>query len=278
MPAEWVARVFVAAGVEASRVAVVGHGAPADACGAPPVGGPSAGSTPTRDGSSSSAGGRPFRVLFHGGALWRKGVDLLLAAWAAAFGPSDGAELVLHASYGDADVFAFLERELERRRARHAPVRLLRQRLTAAELDDLFASADLLVHPSRSEGFGLGLLDAMARGIPAVLPAYGPPLEFVSNGTGFLFPAASARCARPPCARDSRSVFTVDWATDAPLAWGEYEPAALAAALRFAFERPEEVAARGAAARAHVCADLAWERVYAGMRPRLEALAARAAS
>ena len=53
----------------------------------------------------------------------------------------------------------------------------------------LYDAADVYVHPSRSEGWGLGLAEAMARGLPPLLPAYGAPLDFVSNETGFMFPA-----------------------------------------------------------------------------------------
>ena len=47
----------------------------------------------------------------------------------------------------------------------------------------------MLVHPSRSEGWGLSIAEAMAHGLAVILPHYGPPLEFVSNDTAFIFPA-----------------------------------------------------------------------------------------
>lgn len=45
--------------------------------------------------------------------------------------------------------------------------------LTAPELDRAYAAADLLVHPSRSETYGMVLTEALARAIPVVATAVG---------------------------------------------------------------------------------------------------------
>jgi len=56
-------------------------------------------------------------------------------------------------------------RELARLRGVAEDVRFLGW-ISHAELDDLYASADLFVFPSLYEGFGLPVLEAMARGVP----------------------------------------------------------------------------------------------------------------
>lgn len=58
------------------------------------------------------------------------------------------------------------------------------------EMSALYAAADALIQPSRSEGWGLAVTKAMARGLPVVLANYGSQLDFVSNETAFLFDAA----------------------------------------------------------------------------------------
>ena len=54
--------------------------------------------------------------------------------------------------------------------------------------------------------------------------------------------------------------------------WGEYETADLGAAMRFAYENPEEVEQRGREARRHACNEMSWDSVYDTMRQRLEDL------
>jgi glycosyltransferase involved in cell wall biosynthesis len=90
-------------------------------------------------------------------------------------------------------------------------------------LDALMRGADVLVHPSLHEGFGLVLLEAMARGTPV---------------------AASRAGALPETAGDAAELFD-------PL-----DPDDLAAAVWRALERSEELAEAGRAR----AAEFSWER------------------
>ena len=82
VPSEYVRERFVAAGLPAGIVEVVPNGY-----------------DPDRFGPDGTAMELPTSAscvfLFVGGTIWRKGVDLLLAAWEEAFGPDDDVALVI---------------------------------------------------------------------------------------------------------------------------------------------------------------------------------------
>lgn len=58
------------------------------------------------------------------------------------------------------------------------------------DVPDLLAESDLFILPSRSEGFGLAIIEAMASGVPVVAADIDGPREIVSHGrNGYLFEA-----------------------------------------------------------------------------------------
>jgi hypothetical protein len=62
-------------------------------------------------------------------------------------------------------------------------------------LADWCASGDVFVHPNPREPFGIGPLEAMASGVPVVVPAAGGVLEYASRENAWLAEPTSASLA-----------------------------------------------------------------------------------
>lgn len=164
----WIREQAIRAGVPARRVRVVPLGC---------------------DTSLFRPGGPVFRLptskrvrfLFVGGAIHRKGIDVLLEAWRAAFTSRDDVCLVVKTN--PRDVFYkgidWLERVREQAAdPAGAEILCVDRLLSPDRLAALYRSCQAAVFPYRAEGFGLPILEAMASGCPPVVPRFGACLDF----------------------------------------------------------------------------------------------------
>ena len=132
-----------------------------------------------------------FIFLFVGAAVYRKGVDILLEAYRSAFTRADDVCLVIK-THG-ADVFY---RDIDMRRQIHAlqsdaaapEIVLLDELLGERELASLYRACDAGVFPYRAEGFALPILEAMACGLPSIVPEFGACLDYCSPAASFRVP------------------------------------------------------------------------------------------
>ncbi len=137
-----------------------------------------------------------FTFLFVGGAVRRKGIDILLRAYRKSFSSLDDVTLVIK---GDSqNIFYKNHNEVSEVTAsgeeRGAPrIVHIDKHLTDEELAALYRSCDVGVFPYRAEGFVLPIAEAMASGTPSIVPDFGPCLDFCSESTSFLVPARRIR-------------------------------------------------------------------------------------
>lgn len=202
--------------------------------------------------------------LFVGGSIWRKGVDLLVEAWAEAFGPDDDVQLVVK-DFGVATHYRgqTAEEGLRELAARDDVARItyITDEMSPDELAALYRACDVLVTPYRGEGFCLPALEAMACGLPVIHTAIGPTNEFVPADGGWAVPAERAPLrdgARLPELASAGYVHEVDHD-------------ALVATLREVAAAPAERAARGASALVRA-QDYHWDRIGAIAADSLEKL------
>ncbi|NOZ76304.1 MAG: glycosyltransferase family 4 protein [Euryarchaeota archaeon] len=127
--------------------------------------------------SGTASGGGGYTVTFVGALVRQKGADVLLEAFREVRARVPDARLQV---VGDGP---------ERARLEGMEVEGVEFLGYVDSVDEVYQGTDLLVQPSREEGFGLVILEAMARGIPVVASRVGGIPEVVGPDYGGLVPA-----------------------------------------------------------------------------------------
>ena len=212
-----------------------------------------------------------FKFLFVGGTIARKGIDILLQAYSAAFTSGDDVCLVIKDMGGGSFYQGRTAQELIARYRQNPElpeVEYLDRFLPDRELAGLYTACDCLVHPYRGEGFGLPMAEAMGCALPAIVTGYGAALDFCSAETAYLIPAREVKLPM----KKVGELETVDYP------WlAEPDAAALADIMRHVAEHPDEARRKGRAAALHIARDFTWEKAAACVRARLDALCAQPA-
>lgn len=208
------------------------------------------------------------RLLFVGGLIWRKGIDLLLAAYTRAFTARDDVTLVIK-SFGARGPYVPQEADAQVRALQADPraprILHLTDPLPDGDMPRLYAACDALVQPFRGEGYGLPIAEAMACGLPAIVPDRGAARDFCGPGTAILVPSR-------PVPVESATIGGMLVAGRPEVV--EVEVADLVAAMRSVVADPAGARAIGDAAAAHIRSGHTWDRTAAVAAGRLRALAA----
>lgn len=206
--------------------------------------------------------------------IYRKGWDVLLRAWARAFGPTDDVTLLLRTYPANTTegegitkeiqdrIDRFLLAELGLRRDQVAPIIVLGEQVPEEDMPRLFAAATAYVAPSRGEGWGRPHLQAMSCGLPVIATRWSGNLEFMNDDNSLLL--------------DVEGLVPIDERAEFQFyrgqRWAEPSVEHLAALMRRVVERPDEMARIGRRARADVEEQWGWRRVAAIAADRLRAI------
>ena len=127
-----------------------------------------------------------FSFLHISSAFPRKGIDVLLDAFGQAFTRKDQVKLIIKTFPNPHNNIVDLLATFKKEFPNHAEIVLINQDSSSQDILELYSQADCLVSPSRGEGFGLPMYEALTFGIPVIATNWGGHKDFVSSETGLL--------------------------------------------------------------------------------------------
>ncbi|MBT5006460.1 MAG: glycosyltransferase, partial [Halieaceae bacterium] len=123
----------------------------------------------------------------------RKGIDILLEAYGQAFTANDEVSLLIKTFPNPHNRIHELLASARFKHPNYPHVVVVEADLSAEQLKALMECGDALVAPSRGEGFGLPLAEAMLMDIPVITTAYGGQMDFCSEKTAWCVDFEFAR-------------------------------------------------------------------------------------
>jgi glycosyltransferase involved in cell wall biosynthesis len=130
--------------------------------------------------------GRAFRFLHVSSCFPRKGADVLLRSYGDAFTSADDVTLVIKTfANPHNEIHAWLA-DARRDNPSYPDVVILEEDMSDGELKGLLEQCHVLVAPSRAEGFGMPLAEAMLSGLPVITTGWSGQLDFCNPDTAWL--------------------------------------------------------------------------------------------
>lgn len=129
---------------------------------------------------------RSFRFLHVSSCFPRKGADVLLKAYGDAFSDRDDVSLVIKTFANPHNEIHQWLADARAARSDFPHVVVLEGDFDDARLKALYQACDVLVSPSRAEGYGLPMAEAMLSGLPVITTAWGGQLDFCDEACAWL--------------------------------------------------------------------------------------------
>ncbi|ROR03150.1 glycosyltransferase family 4 protein [Desulfosoma caldarium] len=191
--------------------------------------------------------GEGFRFLYISSGFPRKGLDVLLDAYGRAFTGADDVTLVLKTFPNRHNRVEDLVRAFQENHADPPRVVVINRDLPDGMVRDLYRRCHAFVAPTRGEGFGLPMAEAMLHGLPVIVTEGSGQADFCTHETAWLIPARWARAA--------------SHLSEPGSLWLDPDRDALAKTmLAVASASSEELAPRCRAARHLVASQFTWDR------------------
>jgi glycosyltransferase involved in cell wall biosynthesis len=178
----------------------------------------------------------------------RKGADVLVEAFCREFRRSDGVGLVIKTFANPHNEIEKIVAEAIARYPDHAPIEVIFESYSQGQMRALLEGANCLVAPSRGEGFGLPVAEAMLLGTPVIATMHGGHADLCS--AEWCWPVDFELQPARTHLTKGRSF------------WAEPDGGSLQSRMREVFECQREAVRRKTdRARTHVAERFTWDRV-----------------
>ncbi len=127
-----------------------------------------------------------YKFLHISSCFPRKGVDVLLQAFCAAFTSNDKVNLIIKTFPNRHNTIRRQVDELYEKNINCPHIEIIELELPASQIVDLYRQCDAFVAPSRGEGFGLPMAEAMWCGLPVITTGFGGQTDFCTDKTSWL--------------------------------------------------------------------------------------------
>jgi glycosyltransferase involved in cell wall biosynthesis len=197
--------------------------------------------------------GKGFCFLHISSCFPRKGVDVLLDAYTTAFTAQDDVVLIIKTFPNPHHAIERQINALQQRKPDCPAIHLINEDLTIGQINSLYQQADALVMPSRGEGFGMPMAEAMLWNVPVIATGHGGHTDFCTAATSWLVDYQLARSATHVGQFDSL--------------WAEPNVLHLISLMRGLYEQSQHEAGRAiiqqktAAAKRHIEQGWYWQHV-----------------
>jgi glycosyltransferase involved in cell wall biosynthesis len=127
-----------------------------------------------------------FRFLHISSCFPRKGVDVLLRAYGAEFTANDEVSLIIKTFSNPHNTVRQQLAQLREENSQFPHVEIIEEDWTQGQISGLYRSVHAFVAPSRGEGFGLPLAEAMLYDLPVITTAWGGQTDFCDDETAWM--------------------------------------------------------------------------------------------
>ena len=129
---------------------------------------------------------RKFKVLHISSCFPRKGIDILLNAFCETFTDQDEVSLTIKTFNNPHNDIGKKLDDIKSNNSHMPQINIIDNDMTDEQIKGLLLQSDVLVAPSRGEGFGFPIGEAMRLGIPVITTGWGGQIDFCTNENSWL--------------------------------------------------------------------------------------------